>query len=139
MAVRQSLAGLAAAATLGGVGCTSDSGGSSPPPPAAASACSSIVSLIGYAEELLLPAGQEDDQVFDSAVRGRIAEVVGTVEQEAAALPESLRDLAADLAAAARTAVPARTAHEVQVAALREFRRLSTEVTASCESLTETN
>lgn len=70
-------------------------------------------------------------------MRGRIAEVVGTVEREAAALPESLRDLVEDLAAAARTTVPAEAAHDVQVTALREFRRLSTDVTTSCKSLTE--
>jgi hypothetical protein len=135
----------AALACLGVIaGCSSDNDSSSAASlaPAASSgssaaqACERLVALIGYSEESLLPAGQEDHQKFDDAARGGIAEAIGTAERYGSDLPASLRPAAQQLVREGYQIVPATAPRRTQVASLRDYRRAAGEIVRGCASVT---
>jgi len=125
-------------------GCSSDdnSTSSANPTPAsssgssAAQACQRLVALIGYSEESLLPAGQEDHQKFDDAARGGIAEAIGTAERYGSQLPASLQPAAQQLVREGYQIVPATAPRRTQVASLRDYRRAAGEIVRGCASVT---
>ena len=106
-------------------------------PSAAEQACNNIISLIGYAELVLLPAEQANEQTFDINVRGRIAESIGTAEREAEALPAELRGQALALAEAGKGLTNAQTPHDEQVAALLEWRQIAEEIERDCAEIAD--
>jgi hypothetical protein len=92
--------------------------------------------LIGYSEESLLPAGQEDHQKFDDAARGGIAEAIGTAERYGSQLPASLQPAAQQLVREGYQIVPATAPRRAQVASLRDYRRAAGEIVRGCASVT---
>ena len=137
-------AALACLAVL--AGCSSDDNSSSAGSPtpasssgssAAAQACQRLVALIGYAEESLLPAGQEDQQKFDDAARGGIAEAIGTAERYGSQLPASVQPAAQQLVRQGYQIVPATAPRETQVASLRDYRRAADKIVRGCASVTD--
>jgi hypothetical protein len=126
-------------------GCSSDDNSSSSANPTAASssgssaaqACERLVALIGYAEESLLPAGQENHQKFDDAARGGIAEAIGTAERYGSQLPASLQPAAERLVKDGYQIVPATTPRATQVASLRDYRQAADEIVHGCASFTD--
>jgi hypothetical protein len=93
--------------------------------------------LIGYSEESLLPAGQEDQQKFDDAARGGIAEAIGTAERYGSQLPVSLQPAARRLVKDGYQIVPATAPRDSQVASLRDYRQAAEEIVHGCASLTD--
>ena len=102
----------------------------------AGQACQRLVSLIGYAEESLLPAGQEERQRFDDAARGGIAEAIGTAERYGNQLPASVRAAARRLVRDGYQIVPADAPRETQIASLRDYRQAAGEIVDGCASAT---
>jgi hypothetical protein len=98
----------------------------------AGQACQRLVALIGYAEESLLPAGQEDRQQFDDAARGGIAEAIGTAERYGDQLPGSVRAAALRLVRDGYQIVPANTPRQTQISSLRDYRRAAREIVDGC-------
>lgn len=94
--------------------------------------CARLLSAIGYADLVLLPAGREDEQSFDSAVRGRLAYVEGTVVLYREFLPPNARELAETLRQEVKRLVSAKTPRAEQVAALKDYRETVRQVVAAC-------
>lgn len=103
----------------------------------AAQACERLVALIGYAEESLLPAGQENRQTFDDAARGGVAEAIGTAERYGSQLPASLQPAAQRLVKDGYQIVPATAPRATQVASLRDYRQAADEIVHGCASFTD--
>jgi len=95
------------------------------------------VALIGYSEESLVPAGQENDQKFDDAARGGIAEAIGTAERYGSQLPASVQPAAQQLVKEGYQIVPAGAPRGIQVASLRDYRRAADEIVRGCASATD--
>ena len=140
---------LVAAVSLGACSTDSAAGGASAPAATSASVasrppddlstytdagdgCQQLVSAIGYADESLVPLGNEDYQDFDLFTRGKIAAIAGTVATEEEDFPDAaVREQARALvplasAAAALEASPGR------VRALRELRREAAQLVLLC-------
>lgn len=96
-----------------------------------------MVALIGYSEESLVPAGQENHQKFDDAARGGIAEAIGTAERYGSQLPASVQSAAQQLVNEGYQIVPAAAPHAIQVASLREYRRAADEIVRGCAAITD--
>lgn len=94
--------------------------------------CTRVLSALGFADLLLLPAGQEEHQNFDDAVRGRLAYVQGVVLQYGSRLPAEVHDDGAALRRTANALTPAAIPHEEQIRLLREYRRAEKAVRAAC-------
>lgn len=94
--------------------------------------CSLVVSAIGYAEGVLLPAGREDEQKFDGGVRGHIAYVWGVLERYGKQLPSTLQAHQETLLRTSKGLSPAATPHKEQVRLLREYNAAAAAVTAGC-------
>ncbi|SDR11764.1 hypothetical protein [Thermostaphylospora chromogena] len=94
--------------------------------------CTRVLSALGFADLLLLPAGQEEHQNFDDAVRGRLAYVQGVVLQYGSRLPSEVHDEGATLRRTAKALAPAVTPHEEQIRLLREYRRAERAVRDAC-------
>nr|WP_152992369.1 hypothetical protein [Nonomuraea pusilla] len=96
------------------------------------SPCARVVSAIGYANLLLRPKGQEDDQNFEDAVLGRLAELRGITLEFGGRLPGSLSGAVATVkrttAGLSRADVP----RERQVALLKEYRVAADRIVAGC-------
>jgi hypothetical protein len=133
---------LACVAALAGCSAEDSSSSAASPTPAsssgssAAQACERLVALIGYSEESLLPAGQEDHQKFDDAARGGIAEAIGTAERYGSQLPASVQPAARQLVKEGYQIVPATASHGTQVASLRDYRQAANEIVRGCSSVT---
>ncbi len=106
----------------------------SPTPSPTEDGCARVVSAIGFAEFLLQPKGKEDQQVFDNAVRGRLAYVEGTVVRFGRYLPADLRPLGETLRDEAKRGANAHISQAEQVTALREYRKTADELIAACRS-----
>jgi hypothetical protein len=94
--------------------------------------CARIVSAIGYADQLLRPAGEEDGQDFGEGVRGRLAYIQGVVLEYGPRLPENLL---ADEAVVQRTThdlSPAGTPKDEQIRLLREYRSAAESIKKGC-------
>jgi hypothetical protein len=100
-------------------------------------ACQRLVALIGYAEESLLPAGQEDRQQFDDAARGGIAEAIGTAERYGDQLPGPVRAAALRLVRDGYQIVPANAPRETQIASLRDYRQAAAQIVDGCTAATK--
>ena len=130
-------------AVLAGCSADDDSSSAASPTPAsssgssAAQACERLVALIGYSEESLLPAGQEDRQKFDDAARGGVAEAIGTAERYGSQLPASLQPAARRLVKDGYEIVPAAAPRETQVASLRDYREAADAIVQGCASVTD--
>jgi hypothetical protein len=134
--------GIALLAGLPGLAACDDSAAPATAPTATATAtasaapsedgCARIVSAIGFADFVLLPSGREAEQSFDSAVRGRLAYVEGTVVLFGEYLPADLRDTAETLREAVKRLVAAKTPRAEQVAALKDYRQAAAELLAAC-------
>ncbi|MER6583758.1 hypothetical protein [Nonomuraea sp. NPDC001023] len=96
------------------------------------SPCARVVSAIGYAGLMLKPKGQEEQQYFEDAVIGRLAELRGITLQFGDRLPASLHDAVQSVEAAtaglSRNDVP----HARQVALLRQYRAAADQIVAGC-------
>ncbi|MET7459935.1 hypothetical protein [Nonomuraea sp. NPDC005501] len=94
--------------------------------------CARVVSAIGYADLLLKPRGQEDDQYFEDAVLGRLAEARGITLQYGPALPDSLapavRDVETATAGLSRADVP----RPRKVALLKQYRAAADRIKTGC-------
>jgi hypothetical protein len=141
--IRACCAAFACLAVLAGCSSDDDSSSAANPTPtssrgsSAAQACERLVALIGYAEESLLPAGQEDRQKFDDAARGGIAEAIGTAERYGSQLPASLQPAAQRLVKDGYQVVPATAPRATQVASLRDYRQAADEIVHGCASVTD--
>lgn len=95
--------------------------------------CQQVVSAIAYADRTLKPAGQEQYQVFDDAVRSNIAAVAGTVALEVRDLP-SKRTLkqARQVARLADKTAAAVTKGQRRVRLLRTYRREAMQLVIDC-------
>ncbi|MFC4119643.1 hypothetical protein [Nonomuraea zeae] len=97
------------------------------------SPCARVVSSIGYAGLMLKPKGQEDQQYFEDAVIGRLAEVRGITLQFGARLPQSLHGAVETVktttAGLSRNDVP----RDRQVALLKEYRVAADAIVAGCK------
>ncbi|WP_432932614.1 hypothetical protein ACQPZZ_15375 [Microbispora sp. CA-135349] len=94
--------------------------------------CARIVSAIGYAEPLLVPAGEEDTQKFGEGVRGRLAYVHGVVLEYGPRLPRELLPYEPILVATTDRLSPAATPFDQQVGALKEYRTAAAAVKKGC-------
>ncbi|TQS22894.1 hypothetical protein [Microbispora hainanensis] len=94
--------------------------------------CVRIVSAIGYAEPLLVPAGEEDTQEFSEGVRGRLAYVHGVVLEYGPRLPRELLPYESVLTTTTDRLSPAATPFDRQVRALKEYRAASAAVKKGC-------
>jgi hypothetical protein len=141
--IRACCAAFACIAVLAGCSSDADSSSATSRTPAsssgssAAQACERLVALIGYSDESLLPAGQEDHQKFDDAARGGIAEAIGTAERYGSELPASLQPAAQQLVREGYQIVPATAPRATQVASLRDYRQAADEIVHGCESFTD--
>ncbi|NUP79111.1 MAG: hypothetical protein HOV96_16365 [Nonomuraea sp.] len=97
------------------------------------SPCARVVSAIGYAGLMLKPKGQEEQQHFEDAVIGRLAELRGITLQFGDRLPASLHPAVETVktvtAGLSRNDVP----HERQVALLKQYRVAADQIVAGCE------
>ncbi|NUO96323.1 MAG: hypothetical protein HOW59_00155 [Nonomuraea sp.] len=97
------------------------------------SPCARVVSAIGYAGLMLKPKGQEEQQYFEDAVIGRLAELRGITLQFGDRLPASLHPAVETVktvtAGLSRNDVP----HERQVALLKQYRVAADQIVAGCE------
>ncbi|MEO3862924.1 hypothetical protein [Acrocarpospora sp. B8E8] len=96
--------------------------------------CTRIVSAIGYAGLLLSPAGQEDEQNFEDAVIGRLAELQGIILTYGPAMPA---DLAGPVETVTRTTKALSNGHlprDQQVKLLKEYRPAADSVVSGCAS-----
>jgi hypothetical protein len=140
--IRACCAAFACIGVLAGCSSSDDSSSAANPTPtsssgsSAAQACERLVALIGYSEESLLPAGQEDRQKFDDAARGGIAEAIGTAERYGSQLPASLQPAAQQLVREGYQIVPATAPRGTQVTSLRDYRRAAGEIVRGCASVT---
>ncbi|MFD0660087.1 hypothetical protein [Thermocatellispora tengchongensis] len=94
--------------------------------------CARVVSALGYVEPLLLPPGQEEEQRFDDAVRGRLAYVEGVLLEYGPRLPAGAKEGEAALRRTTRGLAPAATPREEQVRLLREYREAEKSVRDAC-------
>lgn len=86
--------------------------------------CPQVVSAISYADEALKVAGQEHYQVFDDAVRSKIAAVSGTIALEVRDFPsDAARDQARKVARLADDTAARSAKGDRRVRLLREYRR----------------
>ncbi|MFG2072806.1 hypothetical protein [Nonomuraea maritima] len=96
------------------------------------SPCDRVVSIIGYADLLLEPEGQEERQDFQDALLGRVAEVRGITLEFGDRLPAELHGAVQDVRAAtaglARSDVP----RERQVQLLKQYRGAAGRIVAGC-------
>ncbi|GAA3207716.1 hypothetical protein GCM10020216_009430 [Nonomuraea helvata] len=96
------------------------------------SPCARVVSAIGYANLMLKPKGQEDQQYFEDAVIGRLAELRGITMEFGDRLPDSLKGAVQTVrtttAGLARNDVPRKR----QVALLKQYRVAADEIMAGC-------
>jgi hypothetical protein len=97
------------------------------------SPCARVVSSIGYAGLMLKPKGQEDQQYFEDAVIGRLAEVRGITLQFGGRLPQSLQGAVETVktttAGLSRNDVP----RERQVTLLKQYRVAADAIVAGCK------
>lgn len=97
------------------------------------SPCARVVSAIGYANLMLKPKGQEEQQHFEDAVIGRLAELRGITLQFGDRLPASLEPAVETVrtvtAGLSRNDVP----RERQVALLKQYRVAADQIVAGCE------
>jgi hypothetical protein len=96
------------------------------------SPCDRVVSAIGYAGLMLEPKGQEERQIFEDAVIGRLAEAHGITMEFGDRLPGSLRAAAETVksttAALSKSDVP----RQRQVALLKQYRAAADRIVAGC-------
>ncbi|MFI6905570.1 hypothetical protein ACIBKY_30205 [Nonomuraea sp. NPDC050394] len=95
--------------------------------------CTRVVSSIGYAGLLLLPAGREDEQNFENAVLGRLAELRGMVQEFGPRLPQVLRDEAEKVEKATKGLSSAQTPRKRQVALLKDYRAAADRIVEGCK------
>ncbi|NUW39746.1 hypothetical protein [Nonomuraea rhodomycinica] len=94
--------------------------------------CARVVSAIGYADLLLRPRGQEDEQYFEDAVLGRLAEARGITLQYGPALPGSLAPAVKDVEAATAGLSRADVPRARQVELLKRYRAAADRIRAGC-------
>ncbi|MEU4577732.1 hypothetical protein ACBI99_04145 [Nonomuraea sp. ATR24] len=94
--------------------------------------CARVVSAIGYAGLLLEPAGHEDEQDFQDAVIGRLAEVHGITRQFGPRLPDSLGTAVRTVESTTADLSKSRTPRERQVALLKRYRAAAGQIEAGC-------
>ncbi|MFI6497656.1 hypothetical protein [Nonomuraea typhae] len=94
--------------------------------------CTRVVSSIGYAGLLLLPAGKEDGQNFENAVLGRLAELRGIVQEFGPRLPGRLKDEAEAVEKATHGLAKADTPRKTQVALLKDYRAAADRIVRGC-------
>ncbi|MFG1701947.1 hypothetical protein ACFLIM_02030 [Nonomuraea sp. M3C6] len=97
------------------------------------SPCARVVSAIGYAGLMLKPKGQEDQQYFEDALIGRLAEARGITLEFGDRLPDSLHGAVETVktttAGLSRNDVP----RERQVALLKQYRVAADQIVAGCK------
>ncbi|WP_157244775.1 hypothetical protein [Nonomuraea typhae] len=96
--------------------------------------CTRVVSSIGYAGLLLLPAGKEDEQNFENAVLGRLAELRGIVREFGPRLPGGLRGEAESVEKATQGLAKADTPRKTQVAFLKDYRAAADRIVQGCKT-----
>jgi len=94
--------------------------------------CARVVSVIGYAGLLLEPEGREEEQNFEDAVLGRLAEVRGTTLQFGPRLPSSLAPAVSTVQEATRTLSTTEMPHGRQVALLKQYRSAAAQIEEGC-------
>ncbi|MEU8249202.1 hypothetical protein [Nonomuraea sp. NPDC048916] len=94
--------------------------------------CSRVVSAIGYADLLLRPRGEEDEQNFEDAVLGRLAEARGITLQYGPALPDTLRTAVQTVKDTTAGLAKADVPRERQVALLKDYRAAADQIEAGC-------
>ena len=126
--------------TRGGPEPQPDAGGSSGAVGSAGSApagrgegCARLVSAIGYAEQVLEPAGREERQEFGEEVRGRLAYVAGTVVRFEDTVPAPARAAADAVRRDAEALVSAATPRDAQVDGLRRYLASAAAALSVCE------
>ncbi|GAA1012433.1 hypothetical protein Aple_007300 [Acrocarpospora pleiomorpha] len=96
--------------------------------------CARIVSAIGYAGLLLSPAGQEDDQNFEDAVIGRLAELQGIILTYGPAMPADLAVPVETVTRTTKALSDGRLPRDQQVKLLKEYRPAADSVVSGCAS-----
>ncbi|MCA2189018.1 hypothetical protein [Nonomuraea cavernae] len=94
--------------------------------------CARVVSAIGYADLLLRPRGEEDDQNFENAVLGRLAEARGITLQYGPALPDALGTAVQTVQEATAGLARADVPRARQVALLKDYRAAADQIKAGC-------
>ncbi|TDD47101.1 hypothetical protein E1286_18770 [Nonomuraea terrae] len=96
------------------------------------SPCARVVSIIGYADLLLEPKGEEERQDFEDAVLGRMAEVRGTTQEFGGRLPGALQDAVQAVETTTQGLSRSDVPHERQVALLKRYRAAADRIVAGC-------
>lgn len=94
--------------------------------------CKRVVSAIGYAGLMLKPAGHEDEQNFENAVIGRLAELRGITQEFGPRLPEGLVAAARTVEETTHGLAKADTPRKRQVALLKKYRAAAGQIVAGC-------
>ncbi|MEO3867216.1 hypothetical protein ABGB18_00135 [Nonomuraea sp. B12E4] len=97
------------------------------------SPCARVVSAIGYADLMLKPRGQEDQQYFEDAVLGRLAEARGITLQFGDRLPASAKGAVAQVETATAGLAKSDVPRDRQVTLLKQYRAAADKIRAACE------